>query len=59
MKICNTYDTPSFFDKFIYKPMFCSGDKLPYCPICEMSPYDVDYDDYHTDVQSSIKLESE
>ena len=48
MKVCNRYDKSRTFDKFIYRPVFWSGDSLPYCPICGMSPYDEDYDDCHS-----------
>lgn len=48
MKICKATDNWQTFEKFQYKPMFINGDKLPYCPICGMSPYDEDYEELHT-----------
>lgn len=48
MKVCNRYKTPMVFEQFVYKLVMWSGDHLPYCPICNMSPYDEDYEDTHS-----------
>lgn len=51
MIICKETDIWQTFDKFQYKPALWSGDKLPYCPICGMSPYDEDYEELHTIIE--------
>ena len=35
--------TNRVFDTFVYRPAIWSGDSLPYCPLCRVSPYDEDY----------------
>ena len=35
--------TNRVFDTFVYRPVIWSGDSLPYCPLCRISPYDEDY----------------
>lgn len=50
MKICKV--TGLVFSQFIYKNSFIAGGKLPYCPCCDMSPYDEEYELTHEEKQN-------
>ena len=50
MKVCKV--TGLVFSQFIYKNSFIAGGKLPYCPCCDMSPYDEEYELTHEEKQN-------
>lgn len=54
MNICKKYE-PHTFDEYDYLNVIFSGDSIPVCPICRMSPYEKQFNEFHESVGVEVE----